>query len=607
MNEKDSQPRIVRFPPGGPLKSSRIDPDKYVAARLVAELADAWKECAESVSLTPGTVSHQSGAIRKLGDFLAVDSDRFLTLSGDGAAVARRLHDWESAMVADFPPPSGRAKDLGIALRNQVARYRQSHRIFAGVLTDWSNSNVLDGSTPQGLPLDEFSNDERLQLEQTCRRIVRETDERLARGETLLTQGKDPRRHGWDRVENVLWAMRNLPFEDSFRPHLVGERRQLDGHDIDRIAGVRRIGKIKAPPIAVAVGAFLAPDDEYLLAVRILLHLQTGWSPEESIGLRRDDVEFGDDSVRVRATKLRAHRVRWHTLASPSEQPWGWKAGDLLRRSAHAMRHAHALTPDEPIFWVAGVRGFRGLLGQLDHEYPHYSIRARHFGAPNSLRNLIERHDLSISEPHDMRRLRKTVKSARAALLGTLDGAAGDDHCIEVFRGHYAQTTTVHTIAAQTILRAQRKVLERATHGPTFVAATAADVTEKHTDPELADLAATVAAENSTEQELTIAACRDPYDAPFGQTGSLCHASPTMCLQCRNAVVFHDHLPRLIAYRTALDDIENTTPPTVFSEIYGQQRVNLDTIIAKFPAEQIEAARRQSVPLHRPLGQRAEQ
>ena len=147
---------------------------------------------------------------------------------------------------------------------------------------------------------------------------------------------------------------------------------------------------------------------------------------------------------------------------------------------------------------------------------------------------------LSISQPHDMRRLRKTVKSARAALLGTLAGAAGDDHTVEVFRGYYAQTTTVHTIAAQTLLRAQHTVLQRATQGPTFVAATAAEIAETPADPELAELAAGVDAETPTERELTIAACRDSYNAPFMDKGSLCHASPSMCLQCTNAVVFRD-------------------------------------------------------------------
>ena len=586
------------------MKSARIAPSNYVATRLVAELADAWKENAESMDLTPGTVSGHSAVIRRVGEFLTDPSDRFLTLSGDGSEVARRLHDWESAMVVRFPPPSVRAKDLGMQLRNQVARYLQSRGVSHGVLMDWASGLVLDGSAWQGLPLDEFSNDERIQLEQACRMIVRDTEERLARGNALLTSGKDPRHHGWDRVENLLWALRNLPYAESFHVHLAGPRRALTGCDVDQESGVNRNTRLMARPLMTAVGAYLAPEDEYLLAIRVLLHLQTGWAPEESRQLLRSDIEFGDSSVRVRATKLRAQRIRWHTLSSAEQPPWGWKAGDLIRRAAYAMQHAHALTPEEQLFWVAGIRSARD---RRDGEYPQYFIRARHFGRTNSLGKLIERHGLSISEPHDMRRLRKTVKSARAALLGTLNGAAGDDHTVEVFRGHYAQTATVHTIAAQTVLRAQRKVLDRAQDGPTFFDAMAADIAASPKDSDVAALATAVSDESPAEQQLTLTACRDPYDAPFTQPGALCHASPSMCLQCRNAVIFRDHLPRLIVYRDVLDDIEKTMPPIQFSETYGQQRVNLDAVLAEFLPDQIESARKQNVFLHRPLGQRAEQ
>lgn len=345
----------------------------------------------------------------------------------------------------------------------------------------------------------------------------------------------------------------------------------------------------------------LVPGPEYQLAVRVLFHLKTGWAPEETGGLHRSDIEFDHDVVRVRATKARAQRVRWHLLASPQGQSWGWKAGDLLRRAAHALRHAHAMTPDEPRFWVVGCRTTPE---RQDDEYPHFVIRPNKFHL--TLSQLIERHGLSISKPHDMRRLRKTVKSARAALLGTLAGGAGDDHSVEVFRGHYAQTTTVHTIAAQTVLRTQQKVLRRASQGPTFVDAQAAEIAELPAASGLRDIAAAVAAETPTEQKLTITACKDPHDGPVTERGMLCHASPSMCLQCRNAIVFRDHLPRLIAYRDALDAIAKNLHPTVFNEVYGQQSVNLEAILATFPAEQVESAREAAVNLHRPLGERAE-
>jgi hypothetical protein len=79
-----------------------------------------------------------------------------------------------------------------------------------------------------------------------------------------------------------------------------------------------------------------------------------------------------------------------------------------------------------------------------------------------------------------------------------------------------------------------------------------------------------------------------------------------MCLQCRNAIVFRDHLPRLIAYQEVLDTIAKNAQPTVFNEVYGQQSVNLEAILSSFPAEQVESAREVAVNLHRPLGERAE-
>ena len=593
---------MLRFPAGTALKASYIDPAKYVASRLVAELADAWMAGAEADALTPATAARQSVVIRRLGEFLTEDADRFLTLSGDGAEVARRLHDWESEMVNCFPPPSVHAKKLGMTLRNHVARHLQSSGVFDGVLADWASSNVLDGRPYECVPLDEFSNSERLELERTCRDIVRRTEERLARGDTMLKAAQDPRDGGWDRADNVLWVLRHLPYDSSFRAHLAGEGRQLDARVVDLLSGVAR-DRLKAPPIAAAVGAFLVPTDEYLLAIRVLLHLQTGWAPEESAQLRRDDIEYSDDALRVRARKLRAQRIRWHTLDSSHQPPWGWKAGDLMRRAAHAMQHAHALTPEEPAFWVTPVQNARD---RKPDEYPSFVLRPEYFNAKRSLRGLIERHGLSISQPYDMRRLRKTVKSARAVVLGTLNGAAGDDHSIEVFRNHYAQTTTVHTIAAQTVLRAQQKVLTRAVNGPTFVEANAVELKRNHPDPELAILAESVATETPVEQELTVAACRDPYGGPVGQRGSLCHASPSMCLQCRNAVIFRDHLPRLIAYSAILANIEKSMAPVPFAETYGQQRVNIDAVLARFPDEQVEAARSLTPRLHRPFGQRAE-
>lgn len=606
MNPPDVQPHTVTFPDSSTLKSCSIDPTDYVAATLMRELSQGWRESSVEFQLSASTVSGRATSIRAVGRFLTDESDRFLTLHSDGPEVANRLHDWETAMVAKYPAESKQPKMLGYDVRIAVSHFLQTNDLANGVIADWADSPVLDGRPLIAAPLDEFSNDERQQLESACRQIVRDTEDRLAHGDRLLAMGRDPRRFGWDRLENVAWALRWLPFDESFSTHLIaGGKRQLDPTEVDQLSGVYRDPtRINKPPLVSAVGAFLVPDPEFLLAVRILLHLQTGWSPEESADLTRADIKFASDSVRVKAVKARAHRVRWHTVRSSEARPWGWTAGDLLRRAANAMRHAHALTPKEPAFWITAAK----CSNRRNGEYPNWLIRAHTFSpAIISLGKIVQRRGLAISEPHDMRRLRKTVKSARAVLLGTLSGAAGDDHTVEVFRQHYAQSTTVRTISAQTVIRVQQKVLQNAISGPALVTATAEDIAETGDgDQKLVELARQVASETSVEQQLTVSACVDPYEGPFTQQGTLCHASPSMCLQCRNAVVFPEHLPRLLAYDEVLQSLEKDLPPKVYSEVYGQQTVNVRAIIARFDSKVVESARGR-MQLHRPLGQRAEQ
>ena len=107
----------------------------------------------------------------------------------------------------------------------------------------------------------------------TAQPIVDAVEALRARGNTLLKAGRDPRRHGWNRVENLLWALRNLPYDESFHVHLAGPRRnrhacrdgraQFDDHRAGAFPewSVRRHGahgdrpdQRKHPPFAGAEG-----------------------------------------------------------------------------------------------------------------------------------------------------------------------------------------------------------------------------------------------------------------------------------------------------------------------------------------------------------------
>lgn len=598
MTDVDLRPREVRHPSGSDLRRTWITPHGYLAARLVAELADGWKGYVEAMALSPGTVSGMASAVRRIGRYLIAE-DRLLTLTDPGTTTLARLHDWESAMIKEFPPPSARAKDLGDMVRRIVRFFLHSKGIDSSPLMRWAISPVLDSSLPTALPLDEFSNRERLLLQRRLREIVREGEKLLVLGGTLLAAGADPRVHGWDELGNLLWGMRHLPLLEG-APHTGVRHTVLSDQDVARHVRDATGITVAARGLQVAAGRLLAPSDQHLSALRALIHLQTGWSPEETKWLTRDEVEFGDSDVRVLATKNRARRQRWYTLASAADGTPGWKAGDLFRRAQWAMRHAHALSPGQPWFWACG--GKYSTVGVT--VTPNFSVRRCTFNGSSSLGGLVRAHEIDISAPYDMRRLRKTVKSARAVLLGTLNGAAGDDHSVEVFCDHYLHTTTVHTIAARTVIRAQDKVLRRATTGPTLIPSDAATIAATTPGSRVGDLAACVADERASERDLTVSACTDPYRPPHGTGHQLCTGGPSMCLRCPNAVVFVDHLPRLVRYHEVLLAQQKSLPPQQFHELYDQQLVNLQDIINAFPTAHIEAAYAQHVDVHIPLTER---
>ncbi|MGW1888474.1 hypothetical protein [Streptomyces sp. NPDC001970] len=59
---------------------------------------------------------------------------------------------------------------------------------------------------------------------------------------------------------------------------------------------------------------------------------------------------------------------------------------------------------------------------------------------------------LAVTGPHDVRRLCKTAKITRAAVLGgSVADLAGDDHHVAVFRRHYAHGTTAHVLAGRAV------------------------------------------------------------------------------------------------------------------------------------------------------------
>lgn len=81
-----------------------------------------------------------------------------------------------------------------------------------------------------------------------------------------------------------------------------------------------------------------------------------------------------------------------------------------------------------------------------------------------------------------------------------------------------------------------------------------------------------------------------------------------MCFACPNAIVFSDHLPRVLAYREILRGHEQEMPPGQFAAVHGQQLMNVERILQEFATDEIHAAEAQlkdiQQAVHVPLAQR---
>ncbi len=243
--------------------------------------------------------------------------------------------------------------------------------------------------------------------------------------------------------------------------------------------------------------------------------------------------------------------------------------------------------------------------------------RVPSFGTPRTtfswwIRTRNDGGGLAISAPHDIRRLRKTMKTAAvAALGGTLADLAGDDHSIEVFRGHYAHGTTAHVLSSKAINRAQDRVFQRLARGPLYLDAAAADALTGPEQAQAAGLTAgQVTAMHGGELDMGLTHCRDPYHSQFTPAGQLCHVAPAMCMLCANAVIFPAQLPRLVMLAEHIEKMRAVLAPPHWAAVWGRQAAALEELFAEAGEDALRAARQAAgagqASLDLPLGMRAE-
>lgn len=601
MSGVDLSPRPMTFKTTSTTIDGTVAPLQFNHPILAAELSDALIDMRRTFALADGTAYHYRATIINLLHSLTESCPRTASLASTDRGVVNALHEWESGLASAYPAESTMPYKCGRQARRLVRVHIASGRDINDDVERWANGPVLHQGG-EDTPLDEFSNAERIAIRDACRTRIRELEARLTIGKRMLEAGHDPRTAGWHSAANLVWGIHHLG-----RTHgTTVEREAMNACDRGDLNEMSADFATERPTTYGGSGrvvrrlmSYLYPSSADLVAFRTLLQLETGAAPEEWSGVALGDIQdAGSGTLHVRLHKARAHRSRTVRCALSTPPGNGWKSGDLVQRLLAATATARMLAD-------TNATASKDALFLSNFRTPSRMLEARAESFSKSFASLLAAIEPGISKPHDARRLRKTVKSVRAAVLRSADLAAGDDHSIAVYQRHYAQSTTVHVLAGAAVNAAQHQVFERL-RGPLFVKAPAATIRgDDH-----AELAAAATAElvsTPTDRSMNVAHCTSPYDSPYGSAGRLCEHRPSMCFACPNAIVFTDHLPRILAYRDILRRHENEMTPTQFAATHGQQLRNIERIIDEFPPAERERAQHGhelDADVHVPISQR---
>jgi hypothetical protein len=242
--------------------------------------------------------------------------------------------------------------------------------------------------------------------------------------------------------------------------------------------------------------------------------------------------------------------------------------------------------------------------GELRLARWNYNLPRSRFGDWLAAANVV------VDGPPDIRRLRKSTKVEKALAFGGRIADAANDHHEEVFRGHYAQGTTLRVMSGQVITTAQDHWFAKAVDGPTVLT----DSTDVLNTPEQATaLGLSPQQAEDIRQgalDMGLSQCADPHNSPYGRSGQLCPVAPLRCLECRNAWVLPSNLPQLLLFADHLDRLRLRLSPQHFAQLWGQSHANLHAVLAERTDEEKALARKHidagEASLHLPLAANVE-
>lgn len=518
---------VVRVESGG--WSTSIDLSDLPCARLVRPLAEAVAQIMgpDGTSRCKERGWQLARPVRRFAQFVDTRYPGRGPRIGLGDLTGDDLDAFEQEQVERYAEGSREPRVLMEALTQLM---REAERLHPGLLGEDLRRRVAyaSRSVPSrgSTPLDAYRPDLFEQIKQAALADVRAIRDRIALGEAMAAAGSPPtvggpHIQGKLSLENVL-------------AHVV-RTGPLGNHSTKGGMSIKHWGVRWGGAHAVNANVFLTTHD--IVPLLILLICLTGLEPECAKSLDADclvNPSRGYVSIRYRKNRSRSDPVKTLRVADGGALH---HPGGLIRLVLRLTERARELGGFR-MLWVDQGRGVFRETFRPGVATPHILDYTGEW---------VEQHSLTEGGKPlvmDLRRLRKSVKSAQYRKSGGFLPDFAQGHSPEVAAAHYAAIPEHRDLHEQAVIDGAALVLEAAAKPPIVLdeAGGTRDPRAEQLPPEEVDAAL------SGQADVFLASCRDFYGGTFGPAGKGCPAAFWGCLGCANAVYTTRHLPAILRF-----------------------------------------------------------
>lgn len=555
---KTSQIGLLRFAVSTLSGKAEMDFTALRGTRLERDIVLAFSKTLEGLRVIAGQANRTNRDLLGFMNDLAERDPDVVRTEGLTASI---LDDWVMRTMPQGPASGWSAYDTCMDVF-RVLKELPEHALNGPAKERLAY--IHPQGSPTRTPRDSYSPHVVDQLVVACRERIPKIVARLTvEAEQLLSSGTDPRGRdieAWCPPANQAWLANEIgPLPSSYLAQ--GMRTSL------RERGAE-------PLTSVNTRIFPTPID--LTPFFILIALETGWTPAEIMELHVDcRSNITRNHVTLTTTKYRAG----HKRHSERFRANGYfSAGGLVAKVIAITERVRRFT-QLPFLFVAAsgprVHQVR-FRAQVKEALGTFCAEIGLAGDDGTL--------LTTLEPA---RLRKSHKERwYKATSGQIDRFARQDHGRAVAAANYGNIPALAETHDSTIEDAQRAAMQAVLQPRVAVSTTVEGIAEE------AGLDVSDAKELATgARDMWVSGCLDLHTSPFGKKGETCTSRPGICLECNNAVVLGRHLPKILAYRTWLENERETMGDAEWNHLHGMGYLNIERVILpRFPEAMITQA-----------------